>query len=105
MLKVSNRIPLNLINVLYQQLGYTLYGGCVKGSQCSDGLICGTNEVCRSCSFDECMEHAIANNYVAFSYSGVLSQWCRLCDEADLRSAMTQKDWGTYVTGKYLYSL
>ena len=77
------------------------------GSACSDGLLCGSseNEACRSCSFDECQEHAFAKNSFAFSYRGTRTKWCRLCDEADLRSAMTQKDWGTYVTGQYLYSL
>ena len=67
------------------------------GSQCSNGLLCGTNTECSGCSFTECQEHAIASNSFAFSYRGTSMKWCRLCDEADLSSASsTSYPWGTY---------
>ena len=89
---------------------YSFYGGCKwdilsNGVNCdgdSRGASCGT-EVCQSCSFNECQQHAIASNSFAFSYRGSDTKWCKLCNRADVSASGSQdtvaKDGGIYVKG------
>ena len=74
------------------------------GISCDDtnGISCGT-EVCQSCSFNECQQHAIASNSFAFSYRGSDTKWCKLCNRADVSASKLQntvaEDGGIYVKG------
>ena len=87
---------------------YSFYGGCKwdilsNGVNCdgdSTGASCGT-EVCQSCSFNECQQHAIASNSFAFSYRGTGTKWCKLCTRTEVSTQGTAhaQDWGIYVKG------
>ena len=86
---------------------YLFFGGCEKGTSCLEGLICGRNEdkACGSCSFDECRNHAIAQNSYAFSYRGTSDRWCRFCNKKAFENriyktdinGLNPDDWGIYV--------
>ena len=94
---------------------YEFFGGCERGNHpCprSEGLTCGddhsinyiANKTCTICSFEQCMQHALANNSYAFSYRNVRLERCRLCDEDGFASRKkiyadqyNRDTWGLYI--------
>ena len=90
---------------LYFVGNYAFSSGCENGNACSNGRLCGAypdDELCRLCSFEECLQHAEDNSVFAFSYRGTSTKWCRQCNEAQFGSQNSQNDWGVYVRGKYI---
>ena len=89
---------------LYFAENYIFSSGCENGNACSNGRYCGEypeDELCSSCSFEECSQLAWDNSVFAFSYRGTSTRFCRKCNEAQYVSQSANKDWGVYVRGKY----
>lgn len=84
----------------YLEEKYEFISGCEKGTECSNGMICGdATDACTSCSFEDCMLLAENRKAVAFTYRGTGLKWCRFCSHTELqniRSTDFRFHWGVY---------
>ena len=56
---------------------------CTEDLACSSGRVCGQN-VCKACSFNDCLDRAVAHGSFAFYYTNMTSGGnCKLCDAFD----------------------
>ena len=89
---------------------YSLFAGCPKGTACVYGMICGQpgDLVCKSCTFEECLNNAQNKDSFGFSYriypatevfSSNSNGFCRLCNETEFTKARWEDDYGLYIKG------
>ena len=87
-----------MLNLYYSE-PYSHFVGCTKGTRCDHGMICGQPRDCKSCSFEECMNHAKNRSSFGFSYRGSAGGFCRLCNETQFKMARVTSNWGLYMKG------
>ena len=86
--------------ILYLLGTYKLHSGCIQGTACRNGTICGKpRSGCSGseCSFTVCNTQAEYTNSVAFAYRGTGLKSCRLCkSSSELQNIRSTDNWGVY---------